>query len=314
MSETRSTSWPDLSTPLLEATARTLQLWTQIVGKVRLRNTPWLNHSWHATLYVSARGLTTSLFHAGDRAFEMEFDFIDGALVIRDAAGPERRIALVAGSIADFHARVIEALSDLGLDVRIDERPNEIVDAVPFSQDTEQRAYDPEAAAALWRALVHIDRVFNAFRTRFLGKSSPVHLFWGSFDLAVTRFSGRRAPSHPGGIPNLPDAVTREAYSHEVASAGFWPGGSGIAPSFYAYAYPTPAGYAQAPVQPAHARFDDKLGEFLLPYESVRKAQDPDGALLNFLQSAYDAAADLAGWDREALDCDHGLHGVPRPV
>ncbi|WP_122465008.1 DUF5996 family protein [Brevundimonas lutea] len=314
MSGTDATLWPDLTSPTLDETARTLQLWSQIVGKVRLRYTPWVNHSWHATLYVSARGLTTSLFHIGDRAVEMEFDVVDGALVIRDAAGPERRIALVAGGIADFHAQVRGALAEMGLEVTIDDRPNEIPDAVPFSQDRAPRSYDPAAAVALWRALVRIDRVFNAFRTRFLGKSSPVHLFWGSFDLAVTRFSGRRAPPHPGGIPNLPDAVTREAYSHEVASAGFWPGGAGIAPSFYAYAYPTPAGYAEASIRPDAARFDTSLGEFLLPYEAVRTAPDPEAMLLDFLQSAYEAAADLAAWDRHALDCDHGRHGSPRKV
>jgi hypothetical protein len=311
---TATPAWPSLSHPSLEATAQTLQLWSQIVGKVRLKATPWVNHSWHATLYVSARGLTTALIHAEPVSFEMEFDFIDSALVIRDTAGRERRVPLASGSVADFYAEVRGSLAALGLEIEINETPNEIADAAPFPQDTAHRVYDPEAAIALWRALVQIDRVFKHFRTGFLGKSSPVHLFWGSLDLAVTRFSGRTAPTHPGGVPNLPDAVTREAYSHEVASAGFWPGGNGVPPSFYAYAYPTPDGFAQAAVRPAEAAFSVTLGEFLLPYEAVRTAADPDAALLDFLQSTYDAAADLANWDRAALDCEHGRPGQPRAV
>lgn len=314
MTTTDPNAWPSLASPTLEATAETLQLWSQIVGKIRLSATPWLNHSWHVALYVSARGLTSSLIHAERTSFEMEFDFVSGALVIRDTLGRDARIALAARSVADFHAEVMAALAALGLDIAIHETPNEIADAVPFSQDTAMRAYDPEAAIALWRALVQIDRVFKGFRTRFLGKASPVHVFWGAFDLAVTRFSGRRAPPHPGGVPNLPDAVAREAYSHEVSSAGFWPGGKGMAPSFYAYAYPAPEGFATAPVGPAGAAFDTTLGEFLLPYEAVRSAADPDAALLEFLQTTYAAAADLAGWDRHALECGPGLPGRPRPI
>jgi len=306
--------WPSLDSSTLEPTARTLQLWTQIVGKVRLRATPWVNHAWHATLYVSARGLSTSLIHAGDLSFEMEFDLLDQALILRDCRGRTERAPLVAGSIADFYARVRKGLAALDLDIEIHETPNEIADAVPFSEDTAMRVYDPEAAVALWRALTQVDRVFKAFRTRFLGKASPVHLFWGSFDLAVTRFSGREAPPHPGGVPNLPDTVAREAYSHEVSSAGFWPGGDGMGPSFYAYAYPTPDGFSKAAVGPAEAAWNAALGEFLLPYEAVQSAQDPDAALLEFLQTTYAAAADLAAWDRVSLECGTGQHGLPRPV
>jgi hypothetical protein len=306
-------AWPDLSIASLQATAEMLRLWTQIVGKARLAQTPWLNHSWHVTLRVSALGLTTGLIPHGALAFEMEFDFVEGALVIRVSDGGERRLPLKAGSVSDFHADLRRALSELGVPVKIDGAPNEIADATPFAQDTRPRTYDPEAARRFWLALVQIDRVFNRFRTRFLGKCSPVHLFWGSFDIAVTRFSGRRAPPHPGGVVNLPDDVAREAYSHEVSSAGFWPGGDGgPGPSFYAYAYPAPEGFSDAPVSPAGARYDPALGEFLLPYDLVRMAPDPDAALIAFLQTTYEAAADLGQWDRAALDCEEGRPGVVR--
>jgi hypothetical protein len=306
-------AWPDLSQAALGPTLETLQLWSQIVGKVRLARTPWLNHSWQVALYVSARGLTTSLIQHQAVGFELEFDLIAGALVIRVTDGGERRIALAPRSVAGFHAELLAALADLGLPVAIDAAPNELPQAIPFAQDTALRPYDPLAALAYWRALVQVDRVFQVFRTAFLGKCSPVHLFWGGFDLAVTRFSGRPAPLHPGGVPHLPDAVTREAYSHEVSSAGFWPGGD-LGPCFYAYAYPAPPGFSAAPVAPAQARFDSGLGEFLLPYDAVRSAPDPDAALMAFLQSTYEAAADLAGWDRAALECAPGRPGRPRPV
>lgn len=308
-------TWPKLSPASLRPTAETLQLWAQVVGKVRLAATPWLNHSWHATLYVSARGLTTSLIPYGAVGLELEFDFTASELVVRVTGGGERRIALTACSVADFHTAVLEALTALGVPVKIDPTPNEIADPTPFPQDTRPRVYDPAVAKDYWRALVQVDRVFNRFRTRFLGKCSPVHLFWGGFDLAVTRFSGRPAPPHPGGIPHLPDAVTREAYSHEVSSAGFWPGGGAVdEPCFYSYAYPAPDGFASAAVSPPAARFDPVLGEFLLPYEAVRSASDPDAELLGFLQSTYDAAADLARWDRAALDCEEGRPLRPRRV
>jgi hypothetical protein len=308
-------AWPELSFAALQPTAETLQLWTQIVGKVRLACTPWLNHSWHVPLYVSARGLTTGLIPHGAVGFDMTFDFIAGALAIRVSDGGEAHVTLKAGSVAEFHAAVLEALAGLGVQVAIDGAPNEIADATPFAKDTRARPYDPDAAREFWRALVQIDRVFSLFRTRFLGKCSPVHFFWGSFDLAVTRFSGRRAPLHPGGVPNLPDPVVREAYSHEVSSAGFWPGGGGVAePCFYAYAYPAPEGFSAAPVSPSSARFDTALGEFLLPYEAVRSAADPDAALTAFLQSTYAAAADLAHWDRDSLECGEGRPCVVRLV
>ncbi len=299
----------------MQPTAETLQLWTQIVGKVRLALTPWLNHSWHVTLYVSARGLTTGLIPHGAASFDMEFDFLAHDLVIRATDGGERRIGLAAPTAAEFYARVLGALADLGVPAAIHPEPNEIPDPVPFRRTSVRASTIPAIARDFWRVLVQVERVFARFRTGFIGKCSPVHLFWGSFDLAVTRFSGRRAPLHPGGVPHLPDPVTREAYSHEVSSAGFWPGGGGVdEPCFYAYAYPTPEGFGAAAVAPAGAYFDARLGEFLLPYEMVRTAPDPDAALMAFLQSTYDAAADLGRWDRAALECEEGRPGRPRPV
>ena len=300
-------AWPVLP-PLAdwEPTRATLHLWTQVVGKVRLALTPWINHSWHVPLYVTARGLTTSPIAHSGRSFEIVFDFRAQRLVIETADGEHLEAPLRPQSVAEFYERTMAMLDDLDLHVDIAAVPNEVDPAVPFADDTEARPYDADAVRAFWQALVHADRVFTAFRGGFQGKCSPVHLFWGGLDLAVTRFSGREAPRHSGGIPNLPDAVTREAYSHEVSSAGFWPGngpdgGLGEA-HFYSYAYPTPDDFAQASVQPAEARFDETLGEFVLPYEAVRTAPDPDAALLSFLQSTYDAAADLASWDREALE------------
>ncbi len=308
-------AWPDLSSPVLGPTMQTLQLWTQVVGKVRLAHTPWLNHSWQTALYVSARGLTTRLIPVGSKGLEIEFDLVAAVLVIRVTDGNERRLPLGPGSLATFHYAVMGALADLGAPTKIVAIPNELAEATPFAQDVRPRPYDAEVARAYWRALVQIDRTLNRFRTRFLGKCSPVHLFWGGFDLAVTRFSGRRAPLHPGGIPHLPDTVTREAYSHEVSSAGFWPGDEATGgPCFYAYAYPTPAGFAEQPVSPEAAVFDRRLGEFLLPYEAVRTAAAPEADLLSFLQTTYEAAATLAGWDRRALECEEGRPGRPRRV
>jgi hypothetical protein len=278
-------------------------MWTQIVGKIRLAQTPWTNHSWHVPLYVTARGLGTSLIAYDGRAFEMDFDLLGHQLVIRVTDGAQRSIPLEARPVSDFHRDVFTALSELGLDIRIRTTPCELPDAIPFEKDTKHHHYDREFATRFWRALVQIDRVFREFRSRFIGKCSPVHFFWGSFDLAVTRFSGREAPPHRGGIPNFPDWVAREAYSHEVSSAGFWPGGGGVEyPSFYSYAYPAPDGFAKAPVSPAGAFYSDALGEFLLPYDEVRRATSPDDALLEFLQTTYEAAADLAGWNRSALE------------
>jgi hypothetical protein len=306
--------WPELDYAAWQATGRTLHLMTQIVGKTRLAMTPWLNHSWQTPLYVSARGLATGPIPHGTRLFDMELDLIDRRLCIRtDAAGAA--VALRPGTIAAFYREAMAALETVGTPVRINRTPNEMEEAVPFDQDEAPRAFDPDQARRFWRALVQADRVLKQFRTGFLGKASPVHFFWGSFDLAATRFSGRPAPPHPGGVPHLPDAVAREAYSHEVSSAGFWPGGPGMeAAAFYAYAYPEPPGFKDAGVHPAQTAYSDGLHEFLLPYEAVRTASDPDAALLAFLDSTYAAAADAGGWDRDALECGLGQPGVVRPV
>jgi hypothetical protein len=308
-------AWPPLPFEAWRGTAETLQLWSQIVGKVRLALTPWLNHSWHVTLYVSARGLSTALIPAGTEGLEIEFDFIAHALRIRTTRGEDARLPLAPGSVADFHAGLLAALSRLGFTVRINDMPNEMPAPTPFGEDHAPRPYDAAATHAFWRALLQIDRVFKLFRTRYLGKVSPVHFFWGSFDLAVTRFSGRRAPRHPGGVPYLPDDVVREAYSHEVSSAGFWPGGGAIDyPAFYAYAYPEPQGFRDVAVAPAAAFYHPGLREFILPYDAVREAADPDAALLAFLQSTYEAAAIRGGWERQALEGVEGRPGVPRPL
>jgi hypothetical protein len=304
--------WPALPYEAWRDTCTTLHLWTQIVGKIRLAQTPWTNHSWHVTLYVTPRGLTTSSVPYDGRAFQIDFDFIDHALSIQTSDGATRRLALEPQSVADFHDALMAALAGVGIRVRIHGRPNEVADPIPFCEDREHAAYDAEYAQRFWRVLLQVDRVLKQFRTRFLGKVSPVHFFWGSFDHAVTRFSGRKAPPHPGGIPNLPDAVTREAYSHEVSSAGFWPGGGAIDyPAFYSYAYPALAGFAAAPVRPQAAFFHEPLGEFLLPYDAVRSAPAPDALLLDFLQTTYEAAANGANWDRAALE--YGPAG-PRPT
>ena len=308
-------NWPELPYERWKDSYATLHRWTQVVGKIRLMQSPWLNHSWHVPLYVTARGLTTSSIPYRDRVFDIAFDFVDHALVLRVSDGAERRLPLQPRSVADFYAAVMAMLDEAGIPVRIDRIPNEIADAIPFDQDTVHSAYDPEYVQRFWRALLQVGRVFSQFRTAFLGKCSPVHFFWGSFDLAVTRFSGRSAPPHPGGIPHLTDAVVREAYSHEVSSAGFWPGGSGVEyPVFFSYAYPEPPGFRETAVRPAEASFNTALGEFLLPYDAVRTAPDPDRALLEFLQSTYEAAANAAHWERSALECDQGKAGVPRPV
>jgi hypothetical protein len=312
-----SQAWPELRGQEFHDTCATLQLWTQIVGKIRLVKTPWVNHSWQVTLYVTARGLTSSPIADGERTFQIDFDFIDQRLLVETSEGARVQLPLRAQSVADFHDGLMAALEQLGLPVKIHELPNELPDpVVRFDQDRRPRVYDPALAHAFWRALVQVDRVFQQFRSGFIGKCSPVHYFWGGADLAVTRFSGRRAPPHKGGIPHLPDAVTREAYSHEVSSAGFWPGGLGGVddPVFYSYSYPEPPGFREARVQPAAAYYNKELGEFILPYEVVRGAQAPDEVLLAFLESTYQAAARTGGWDREALECRPGVPGVPRPV
>jgi hypothetical protein len=305
-------TWPDLPYAEWHDTAETLQLWTQIVGKVRLKLTPWLNHGWQVPLYVTARGLGTSPIPIGGEILEIEFDFLAHRLRARTSRGEEGDLPLAPQTVADFHRRTIDLLNGLGVAVTINQMPNEVPDPIRFSQDRSHKSYDAAAAHRFWRALLQADRIFKLFRTGFLGKASPVHFFWGSFDLAVTRFSGRSAPRHPGGVPGLPDAVTREAYSHEVSSAGFWPGNAAFPQAaFYSYAYPEPAGFRERPITPG-ARFEPALGEFILPYEVVRLAADPDALLLDFLSTTYAAAAEAGGWDRAALECPLGVPGQVR--
>jgi hypothetical protein len=298
----RDQAWPALPLEAWADACTTLHMWTQIVGKIRFRASPPVNHGWHSTLYVTSRGLTTSSIPHGLRTFQIDFDFIDHILVIQVSDGGTAQVMLEPQTVAAFYRRLMDTLHTLGIEVRIYARPNEVPDPIPFERDEVHRAYDADYVNRFWRALVQSDRVFKEFRARFIGKCSPVHLFWGALDLAVTRFSGRPAPEHPGGIPNLPDRVTREAYSHEVSSCGFW-AGSGIGyPAFYSYSYAEPAGFAQARVRPEQAFYSVDLREFILPYDIVRKAADPDRTLLEFLQSTYEAAADLARWDRAALE------------
>jgi len=284
------------------------------VGKVRLALTPWVNHSWQVPLYVTARGLGTSPIPCAGGIFEIEFDFIDHRLLVRASWGEERTISLEPQAVSDFYRRVMDLLDALGIVVRICDTPNEIANPVRFPDDHLHASYDPSAAHAFWHVLVRVDTIFKLFRSGFLGKVSPVHFFWGSFDLAVTRFSGRPAPLHPGGVPNLPDAVVREAYSHEVSSAGFWPGNDAFPQAaFYSYAYPEPRGFRDAAV-PAGACFESSLGEFILPYETVRAAAQPDALLLEFLSSTYAAAAGAGRWDRAALECHLGVPAKVRQL
>jgi Family of unknown function (DUF5996) len=299
----RLDSWPDLPLAAWSETYATLHLFTQIVGKVRLAQTPWVNHSWHVTLYVTARGLTTSPIPYGERTFQIEFDFIDHQLRVLSSDGAIGGFALQPQSVAAFYARLVEEMAKLGLEVTIVRKPNEVPDPVRFDRDEIHKAYDGEYVNRFWRILVQADRVFKQFRARFVGKTSPVHFFWGAPDLAVTRFSGRSAPQHPGGVPHLPDWVVREAYSQEVSSCGFWPGGGPISyAAFYSYAYPEPAGFSEAPVTPRSSFYSADLREFILPYDVVRRSQSPDETLLDFLQTTYEAAADLAKWDRGSLE------------
>ncbi len=298
-----SAEWPSLPVDAWSDTYATLHLWTQIVGKVRFAKSPWQNHSWQTTLYVTARGLSTSPIPYGNRTFEMEFDFIGHRLDIRSSDGRGQTVPLAPQSVATFYRLVMDRLDDLDLHVEIRKKPNEVADPIKFDEDEVHRAYDPEYAQRFWKVLVQADRVLKIFRGRFVGKCSPVHFFWGAPDLAVTRFSGQAAPEHPGGIPNLPDAVTREAYSQEVSSCGFWPGGGPIPyPAFYAYAYPEPLGFSEARVQPDAAFYSPDLHEFLLPYDAVAQSANPDETLLEFLQSTYEVAAALGGWDRRSLE------------
>lgn len=303
--------WPELPYEPWKETAATLHMWTQIVGKIRLVASPWANHSWNTTLYVTPSGLTTSPMPYGERTFQIDFDFINHQLRITTCDAEERAVPLRPQTTADFHAAVLAALSELKLDVKIHGKPNEVEEAIPFAKDRKHASYDIDAVQRFWRALLQVDRVFKRFRARFIGKASPSHFFWGSFDLAVTRFSGRTAPEHPGGYPNMPLDVMREAYSHEVSSAGFWPGGSPMPfPIFYSYAYPTPEGFDKETIEPDAAEWNDALGEYVLPYDDVRSASDPEETLLRFLQTTYEAAARCGKWDLKALERTFR----PRPV
>jgi len=303
--------WPSLPLSAWEDTFATLHRWTQIVGKIRLSRTSWINHSWHVPLYVSARGLTTSPIPHGTRTFQITFDFVSHRLVIQVSDGSEEAFSLRPQSVAEFYRAVLGKLDQLGLVVTIHGRPNEVEDATSFAEDRLHASYDAEYATRFWRVLVQVERVFQDFRGRFLGKCSPVHFFWGSFDLAVTRFSGRPAPAHAGGVPNLPDWVVREAYSHEVSSCGFWPGGGPHPfPLFYSYAYPEPKGFASATVRPHGAFYSNELREWILPYDEMRSAASPDESLFLFLETTYEAAADLARWDRSSLE----RRGDPRLI
>jgi Family of unknown function (DUF5996) len=309
MAVIRAEGWPAIPVADWQDTRDTLHLYTQVVGKVRLANEPLLNHWWNVALYVTARGLTTSLMpHATGPAFQIDFDFIDHRLDVVAVTGEVRSLDLFARTVADFYEAVMSMLADLGLGTDIWPMPVEIPGAIPFPDDRLHASYDADAVGRFWRALVEMERVLKVFRARFLGKSSPVHLFWGALDVALTRFSGRTAPPHPGGAPHCGPHVMSEAYSHEVSSCGYWPGPPGEEGVFYAYAYPEPPGYRDAAVSPPGARWDDTLSEFVLPYELVRTAADPDGLLLEFLQRTYDAAATAAKWDRSALERPNASH------
>ena len=295
--------WPALELKDWIDTRDTFHLWLQILGKVRLKQTPWVNHGWHTPLYVSARGLTTSTIPHGRREFQIDLDLIDHRLIIESSDGRTGGFPLAPQTVAAFYARLMDELTRLALPVRIFARPNELPEVIPFAQDEIHRSYDAASVARFWKVLVQVDRVMKGFRARFIGKCSPVHLWWGAMDLAVSRFSGRPAPPHPGGIPNLPDRVTREAYSHEVSSCGFWTGTAPIDyPAFYAYIYPEPAGFAEAKAGPAGAFYSPDFREFILPYDRVRQSSSPDETLLQFFQTTYEAGANLAKWDRAALE------------
>jgi hypothetical protein len=310
MATTRPNRWPSIPLAEWHDTRDTLHLYTQVVGKVRMVNEPLLNHWWNIPLYVSARGLTTSLMpHPTGPAFQIDFDFLDHRLDVITVAGGTRTIDLEPRSVADFYDAVVNMLDDLEVATEIWPVPVEIAGAIPFPEDRVHASYDPEAVRRFWLALVEIERVFKIFRTPFVGKSSPVHLFWGALDLASTRFSGRTAPAHPGGAPNCGPHVMWEAYSHEVSSSGYWPGPPGDEGVFYSYAYPDPPGYRDTEMPVQGARWDDGLGEFVLPYELVRTAADPDALLLEFLQATYEAATTTADWDRNALERRVGSPG-----
>lgn len=293
-------TWPALPITAWSDTCATLQLWMQIVGKLRMKLTPHLNHTWNVTLYPTVRGVTTMPMALGSLALQIDFDFLDHVLRI-ECDRDTRSIPLEPMTVAAFYERLMAELASMGVAAHIWRMPQEVANPIPFDEDTVHCSYDPEYAQRFWRILLQTARVFTLFRSRFRGKVSPVHLFWGAMDLACTRFSGRLAPQHPG-VPGLADRVTRDAYSHEVSSCGFWPGAGDANAMFYSYAYPEPPGFRQAAIQPSLAAFDTKFGEFVMPYEAMRQTSDPEGALLEFLQSTYEAAANGAKWDRAALE------------
>lgn len=295
--------WPSLRVDQWTATRETVHMWLQIVGKIRLAHAPFVNHWWQSSLHLTPRGLTTTAIPYGIGAFDIELDFIDHQLAVRSSSGGVRTVALEPKSVATFYTQTMTTLDELGIPTTIQAKPNEVDPAIPFAEDHDHASYDPVAMQLFWRQLIQANRVLGEFRSRFVGKVSPVHFFWGAMDLACTRFSGRGAPPHPGGVPNCGDWVMVEGYSHELSSCGFWPG-AGEEGAFYAYAYPQPSGFADHPIEPEEAFFNTELGEFLLPYEVVRRAPDPDQVLLEFLQTTYEAAAELSHWDRDALEDD----------
>ena len=295
--------WPTLLVDEWTPTRETVHMWTQIVGKIRMAHMPLINHWWQVTFYVTSRGLSTSAAPSGLELFDIEFDFVEHSLVIRHSSGVVKTVRLRAMPVAEFYAETLFALESLGIDARIVDHPNEVDPAIPFSVDDTHASYDPEAVQTFWRQLIQAHRIITRFRSRFVGKVSPVHFFWGSFDLACTRFSGRPAPEHPGGAPNCPNWVMVEGYSGELSSCGFWPGG-GQEGAFYAYAYPEPDGFADYAVKPDGAYYSEQYRQFLLPYETARSARDPEDAVAQFLQTTYVAAAELGAWDRPALEDD----------
>jgi hypothetical protein len=297
--------WPDLRFDQLKDTLTTVQLWTQIVGKIRLSKMPWLNHSWHVTLYVSPKGLSTGSIPYGNGIFQIEFDFISHQVIIQSSNNGRDKLDLYPRTVASFYTELMTKLSLMEIDVEINTKPNELEVAIPFEKDNVHFQYDPEQIYQFWQALAKIEVVFTKFRSKFRGKNSPVHFFWGAFDLAVTRFSGRKAPQYVSEAPNMPLEVMKEAYSHEVSSCGFWGGNDSFPhPVFYSYCYPTPDSFKEQIVTPAAAFFSPELGEFMLKYEDVRQAGDPDSYLMEFLQTTYEAAAHAGNWDRQSLDCD----------
>ncbi|MGB5693356.1 MAG: DUF5996 family protein [Flavobacteriaceae bacterium] len=299
----KNRNWPELNFTELQETLETLHQWIQIVGKIRLRTMPWQNHSWHTALYITARGFSTQAIPYQRQIFELEFDFKQHKLLIRSSEAGNSSIELQPKTVADFYNELFDKLNAMGIDVKIHSSPNEIEPAIPFAENTVNRSYDPKAANTIWQAMLKANNVFNHFRTDFIGKCSPVHLFWGAFDLAVTRFSGNPAPLHPGGMPNMPLEVMQEAYSQEVSSAGFWPGSKDFpTPIFYAYAYPSPEGFAEQDVKPNQAFFSQEMGEFMLKYDDVRNAENPEETLYDFLQTTYEAAVNISDWNRKKLE------------